>query len=205
MSTIVIGITGPTGAGKSSLRELFEKRDFVFLDADLYARRITERGSSTLTALADTFGADILDQSGNLNRKKLSERAFSSKENTERLNSITHPAITALISEDLNSARSRGQNAVIDAPLLFESGAYKLCDVVIAVTASYEDRLKRITERDLITKEQAEMRMNSQHQNEYYESRAAYTICNEGSTEQFLRAVGELIDGVIERESSAKG
>lgn len=174
---LIIGLTGPTGAGKSSLRDIFEQLGCVYVDTDILARRVTEKGSSSLARIAKVFGSDILLPDGSLDRRKLASRAFSTKVSTAVLDLLTHPAIIDMslkIIEDSDKSV-----AVIDAPLLFEAGMDSLCHAVIAVTADDDVRLHRIMERDGLDEKSAGQRMNAQHSSAWYEERSDHVIRND--------------------------
>lgn len=168
-----IGLTGQTGAGKGYVSKYLKELGFHILDTDLYARRVTEKNSPYLTILADHFGNDMLEN-GVLNRQLLADRAFASKENTELLNSITHPAIIELCKKDAEFP------SVFDAPLLFECKGNEQCYKTIAVIAPAETRKKRIMKRDGITAGQAEARMNAQKDEEFYKANSDFTVINDG-------------------------
>ena len=95
MSTVVIGLTGPTGAGKSTARDIAKKCGFFVIDADKVSRDVTKKGSKLLPLLEAEFGGVV--KCGELDRKDLGLKAFSSAENTKKLNSITHPFIVSEI------------------------------------------------------------------------------------------------------------
>ena len=119
------------------------------IDTDRLARKIVEPNSPCLKELATTFSDEILNEDGTLNRAKLAEIAFSTPENSAKLNAITHPAILALTNQQLEQASDEGHPvAVVDAPLLFEAEFDKICHHIVAVTAPVEDRLARIMARD---------------------------------------------------------
>lgn len=165
----VIGLTGPTGSGKSTVADLWREQGAYIIDADQLARKVTEPNSSCLSKLADAFSPAILNADGTLNRSELAKRAFASPEQTQLLNEITHPAITALIREKIERAAEQGfKVAVLDAPLLYEAQADILCDTIVAVIAPDEVRMKRIMQRDAITLEQATQRMSAQKSNDFY-------------------------------------
>ena len=195
--TYTVGLTGPTGSGKTTLGALFEKKGFAVLDCDKYARRITRPGSPALADLAAEFGDDIILPDGSLDRALLAERAFSSEEGRKRLNELTHPRIIAMLKADINRAHKRGRHAVIDAPLLFEAGLESICDTTLAVTAPEETRIHRVMARDGIDREQAALRVMAQKPDEYYISRAGYSLNNNGSREQLLRDAESVIDEIL--------
>ncbi|MBQ2603566.1 MAG: dephospho-CoA kinase [Clostridia bacterium] len=175
----IVGLTGQTGAGKSTVAKFFEKEGFVIIDADKLARQIMEKGSLTLKLVTAVFGNDVLYADGALNRQKLAQKAFSSEENTRLLNEITHPRI---LSETLKICREytdKGRKYfLIDAPLLFEGCFDILCDTVVCVTAPKEIRLERLKKRDGLSEEKLLERMNAQHDEEFYIKRADYIIRN---------------------------
>lgn len=175
---IKLGLTGPTGAGKSTVACLLEQNGIPLVDADAIARTVTEKGSPVLSALADTFGKDILFPDGSLDRRALAAVAFSSKENTEKLNAVTHPAILARIRRAL--ADATGDAVVLDAPLLFETGLDALCDHTVAIVADEAVRLARITARDGISEEAAKKRMAVQPDTAFYAARADILLHNNG-------------------------
>ena len=96
MPLYVVGLTGPTGAGKSAVAALLEKGGLSLIDADRLCREAVEPGTPCLAELAESFGRDILLPDGSLNRKELARRAFSSRESTERLNALVHPPVICI-------------------------------------------------------------------------------------------------------------
>ena len=172
----LFGLTGQTGAGKGYVGELLKDKGFTVIDADFYSRKITEKNSPIFPALTAQFGEDIIEN-GFLNRALLAKRAFESREKTDALNSILHPAIMEMCK---NAAQGL---SVLDAPQLFEAGGKEECYKVIGVTAPQSVRLERIMKRDKISEEQALLRINAQHSEEYYTSQCDYIINNDGSAD----------------------
>lgn len=173
----VVGLTGQTGAGKGYVSAYLKSMGCYVVDTDLVARELTMKGSEFLRIIAAQFGEDIIDVNGELDRKLLASRAFKDKQSQELLNSLMHPEIIRISTERCTDALENGAvAAVIDAPLLFECGADKICDTVIAVTAPDEIRLQRIMQRDSITKEQALQRMSVQHDDAFYSTKSEFTV-----------------------------
>lgn len=176
---LTLGLTGKTGAGKTTVASYLKENGCYIIDGDVIARQITEKGSEVLPVLQKAFGEDILDEDGELIRKKLAERAFSSKDNTALLNSITHPVIKQRCSDEMKKAENLGyKTALIDAAALLDSDCKDLCQKMIVVTAPEEIRLERILQRDAITNEQALSRIKAQKSDEYYFSHADIIIRN---------------------------
>lgn len=181
----VLGLTGPTGSGKSRVAERLAAAGFPVVDADRLARQVTEPGSPTLAELAKAFSPGILRQDGTLDRRKLAALAFASPEATARLDAVTHPAILALGRRQLAELAAAGHRAaVLDAPLLYESGADALCGRVAVVLAPREERRRRILARDGLTPQEADRRMAAQPEDAFYTGRGAYLIDNSGTLEE---------------------
>ena len=175
----IIGLTGQSGAGKSTVAKFLEQNGFYVINADLLVRKIYNIGSPCLKTIEAVFGEDIITDNGTPDRKLLAERAFSSKENTALLSSIVHPFVTAELFDEIKKAAEIGTTTVVyDAPQLFESNADVICDEIISVAAEKSVRLERICKRDNISKENALMRMNSQLDEEFFRENSDYIIEN---------------------------
>ena len=176
----VYGLTGQTGAGKTTVADLLLKKGWQVIDCDLVARQVVEKGSPVLPRLAKEFGEDILLPDGRLDRKALAKKAFATEEGRRALNAITHPAITERVSQQIIDEKDRFPVFVIDAALLSKSEMYHYCSKVIVVTADRDVRIRRIMSRDSITEEQAIERINAQPDEQYYKSIADVVIENNG-------------------------
>lgn len=179
LKSTVIGITGCTGAGKSTVCAALESEESTaVVDADKIAHEVTEKGSPVLSLLAARFGDDILDADGALLRHKLAERAFSSEENTRALTEITHPEIIKRCRAEIDALRGRYSTVLLDAPLLFSSGLDKICDKTVRIIADENIRTARIMKRDGITENEAKKRINAQTEEELLAQHADITIKN---------------------------
>ncbi len=195
--SIIIGLTGQTGAGKGTAARLLCDFGMGTIDCDKVARQVVEKGSETLAKLCETFSDKILNADGTLNRSALAERAFSSPQSVRLLNSITHPAIiekTKLLAAEMSDSGER--YIVIDAPTLIESGAAELCDVIIAVVADDDLRLDRIMVRDNIDITAAKRRMSAQPKAEFYTDTADYTLFNNGDENSLKEQIGHVFDDI---------
>lgn len=184
----VIGLTGPTGAGKSMLAPVAEAFGFSVIDCDRVARVAVKKDTPGLAALVSAFGADILSSDGELNRAVLAKKAFADPEHTALLNETILPFIVTLIEDAI-----RNKNALLDAPTLFESGIDRICTATVAVLADKTVRLSRITERDRLTQEDALLRLNAGKPDPFYREKADYILYNNGSPEELNRQFSEIL------------
>ena len=172
----ILGITGGSGTGKTTVSKIFEQYGMYRIDADIVAREIVAKGEKALSEIADTFGGKVINSDGTLNRKALAKIVFNSKEDLLKLNQITHKYVSARIDMMLKSCTSDW--AIIDAAALIESGINKKCDKVLSVVADFDVRKKRITERDGIDEKSAEERIKAQHDKEFYTQNSDFVIEN---------------------------
>lgn len=192
--SVVVGLTGQTGAGKTTVSNALRNEDFFVVDADVVARQVVEAGSNCIMDIALAFGCQFLNENGTLNRKRLAREVFGNKKKLKKLNSIMFPYIIDAIKKEVEKGKSRGSAVIVlDAPTLFESGADDFCDVVVSVIASEPIRLHRIMNRDLLNEVEALNRIHSQHNDEYYTSRSWRVINNSGEIEALNRQINKLI------------
>lgn len=184
MPVKIIGITGNSGSGKSYVSEFIKKYYLEqnikaeIIDADQVAKSMQNSESEYMKAIIREFGEDILEE-GKLNRKKLAKIVFSNNQEKEKLDRITQKYVVANIKEQIKSYREQGMVIiVIDVPLLFESELNQECTITVGVIAPKEKKLERICKRDNITIEEAELRLNSQPNDEYYRNNCDYIIEN---------------------------
>lgn len=191
---LIIGVTGPTGSGKSVLSEYCNKFGFRHVNCDTLARKAVEKDSEGLAALTKVFGADILNADGTLDRKKLATIAFCSKENTELLNKTIFPFIKELVLKETNKGK-----ILLDAPTLFESGINEICFKTIAVLSDTEIRLERIISRDNLTKEEAILRMNAGKSDDFYQKNADYIIYNNKTEAEFFIEFDKVLNQILQQ------
>lgn len=193
--SVVIGLTGPTGAGKSTVAGILGELGCAVIDCDKTARRVLDECAPCLRELQREFGGDIVHETGLIDRALLARRAFSSHEKTQRLNEITHPWILRRVAEEIDAHRAAGSEFIIvDAPLLFESGADAQCDRILAVVTPLPVRLQRIIRRDGIDRETALSRIHAQQEDAYYTARSDAWLSGDESPESLRRQVTELLE-----------
>lgn len=194
---MVVGLTGQTGAGKTTVCRIFQENGFTVINADLIARQVLEHDSPCLRELVDCFGTTILTEDNNLDRHKFADIVFSDKNKLELLNSICYPYIT---SEILNLIRFNSDNGhkliLLDAPTLFESRADDFCEIIISVISKEDIRLKRIVKRDAISKESALKRMASQLSEQFFVDRSDFIIKNNKTITNLNEVAKEVSDKI---------
>lgn len=185
---MVIGLTGYTGAGKSTVAQIFYKQGAYIIDADRLARRAVEPGQPALREIAETFGKNMLLADGSLNRRALGNAVFADDEKRKCLEKITHPRIAALTAEEAQKAA--GRTIVIDAPVLFAvPDIVKLCDNIVFVDAPPELRLRRIMDRDGLSEQEARRRMEAQGFMELWKKQCDIVLENRGDLQQLEREI----------------
>jgi len=189
----IIGVTGPSGAGKGLFCSYLAEFGCTVIDCDKIAHSVTKKGSECLNELVKAFGAEILAKDGRLNRRKLAKIAFSDPKKTEMLNAITHPAILKIIDDKIEKAKS---TVALDAPLLYEGGLDKICDIVAVIDADQETRLDRIIKRDRLTREAALTRLKAKKPLEPNAKTRYYS--NNGTTTQLRAFAREVFESVKE-------
>lgn len=186
----VIGVTGPSGAGKGTVCRILEKYGYIHIDTDKIWHKIINKKVSELTK---AFG-NISDQNGNVDRKKLAEKAFSSESNLNKLNKIAHVAIMEKASEIIDENRSDGKfKFSIDGAAIFEAEANKICNKIIAVTACETERVKRVKLRDQIDETLIKQRFERQKPNDFYTQNADYTVINNDNPENLEQKIKTIL------------
>ncbi len=175
----LVGLTGKTGAGKSTVSAYLREKGAYIIDGDFVAREILETDKSLLPRLCEAFGWDIFENDGKtLNRKALARKAFSTPENTSLLNSIMHPAINSEIKKQAKKAFDEYNTVIVDAAAIIESGFADECDILLVVHAPEGVRKERIMKRDNLSEDDALIRIDAQKDDAFYIKKATYVISN---------------------------
>ena len=191
---LVIGLTGPSGAGKGEVARLLASHSIPVVDADRVYHQLLVPPSPCLDALCAHFGTQILSNEGTLDRVALGAIVFSDPNALADLNAIAHRFVMDRVRAILAEWKAAGVSAaVLDAPQLFEAGADRDCDTIVAVLADKHVRLARIMKRDGISAERAEARMKSQLSDEFFRAHAQHVIENEGELNMLAQKVRALL------------
>ena len=203
----VIGLTGGIGTGKSTAAEYLKAKGFAHIDADQIGRNMTADHSPILKTLNDLFGpagpfgkagVEILEAPGVLDRKAMADVVFSNPESRDKFNEIMFAAIIAEIKRQIAFYDREGcAYALVDAPLLFESGADTLCDAVILITADLEKRIERVQLRDNLTREEILSRIRNQMEDAEKAQRADYVVDNSGALRDLFDALDRVFVSII--------
>ncbi len=191
----LVGLTGKTGAGKSTVSALLKEKGAYIIDGDIVARKVLVDNVDLLNKLSEEFGERILNPDRTLNRLALAKVAFSSPEKTEKLNSIMHPEINKWIFDEAEKAFSDYDVVIVDAAAIIESGFTEKSDYLIVVHAPLEIRKERIIKRDGLTEADADVRINGQKEDDFYLSKADFIFNNFppfNTEEQFSQLEKEL-------------
>lgn len=187
----IIGITGGSGAGKSTVCAELKKRGALIIDADKISREVSARGGAAFDEIVGAFGEEILS-GGEIDRKRLGGIVFADREKLDTLNKITHKHIFAEMKRQLSGCRAAV--AVLDVPLLFQDDFPIKCDLTVAVTAPHDVRIERIMRRDGIDRGAAEARLKNQISDAQYAELADMCFENNGTEDR----LAELADRLIE-------
>lgn len=194
-TTKIIGLTGQTGAGKSSVSKIINSQNFPIIDCDEVAHAVTDQEKGCLADLALEFSISILNPDATLNRRRLAAIVFEDKEKLERLNDIVFPYIKKRIKEMVKEMDAKKNPLVVlDAPTLFESGINSECDYIVSVIAPVSLRQNRIVIRDHLTDDEARVRISAQHDDEFYTERSNYVIVNKDDMHDLRLKTLEMIE-----------
>lgn len=190
----VVGLTGGIGTGKSTAAEYLKSKGFVHIDADRIGRDITTDGSPMLPVLDELFGPEgpygvagtaVLKDDGSLDRKALASIVFTDMDKKRKLDEVMFKAIIEEIDRQIAFFNNReSEGILIDAPLLFEAGLDKKCDIVLLLVADMDVRINRVCARDGVTAREVRNRINSQMSDEEKKKRSDIIIDNSKTREE---------------------
>ena len=191
-----IGLTGGIASGKSTVSRMLLDKGYPVVDADQLARDVVKAGTDGHREVVAAFGSDAVSESGELDRKKIGEIVFHDRSKLTLLEGIIHPRVRALAIEQREALAKQGHAAAFyDVPLLFEKQMQDLFDLVVVVTCIPDLQLKRVMQRDQLTQDAAQARINSQMPISQKVNLADEVILNNNS----LSDLGQAVDGFLSR------
>lgn len=193
---IILGLTGQSGAGKSTVGKIMEQKGACVIDCDKLARLVVEPGKPALSEIREAFGSEGINPDGTMNRAKVASIVFHDENARHILNRITHKYIEEETDRIINTCPNRV--VVIDAPVLFESEIYKKCEKTVCVLADCETRILRIMNRDGLTREKAEERIFAQRDDDYFIEKCDFVIYNNGDGSNLEPAVASVFQEVLD-------
>jgi dephospho-CoA kinase len=184
--SLVVGLTGSIGSGKTEAARIFESLGAVIIDADLLSREAVDKGTEALEEIGKKFGRDMIRPDGSLDRKALGALVFKDPLKRRELEDIVHPRVRRLFLDKLKRATNTGAKLVVYVvPLLFESRfSYDELRYIVVMNAPKEEILKRVMKRDGCSRDEAELKFASQLPPAEKVKRADFTIENTGSLEE---------------------
>lgn len=197
---MVLGITGGSGCGKTTLLELIREQGGLVLDCDAIYHQLLQEDQAMLSAIETRFPGSVKE--GVLDRKALGAVVFSNETALQDLNRITHAAVKKVVVKAL---ATQPDLSAIDAIGLFEGGLAGLCDATIAVTAPMDVRVARLMARDGITEEYARMRIQAQHTDTWFSKHCDYTLVNDTTREAFQSKCLAFLDELGIIKSNCRG
>lgn len=195
--TVILGLTGSIATGKSTVSKIFKEQGFPVVDADLGAREVVKPGTEGLCEIKKQFGDNVILADGTLNREVLGKIVFKDERQREKLNAILSKRIYKWLMDQKKECLKRDPAIlVLDIPLLFEAGYEKEVNQVMVVATSKEIQIDRLMKRDMIGKEEAIQKINSQLPISEKVVLGDSVIDNSGSTEHTKQQVLKWIDKI---------
>ena len=190
----IFGLTGGSGTGKTTVGEIFKEHGIYVVRADESSRRVEAKGTQCYDELVTMFGICILQENGEIDRRKLAKIVFEDPKKLKTLNRITHHYIKFDIMRELRGVES--DFAAIDGAVIIGSPVEKICEFIVTVEAPYEERVKRIIERDGRTIDEAKARIAAQPDDDFYRNHAQFIIRNNGGYDDLRDSAEQVIQEI---------
>ena len=189
LMVMILGLTGGIATGKSTVVKFFQEYQFPVVDADIIAREVVAIGSPGLKVITEEFGTDILQKNGSLDRKSLGKIIFSNPQRRVRLNQLLAPFLRTEIKKQIQDKQTESDLVIVDIPLLYEEDYEREVDQVAVVYLPEKLQIERLMDRNLLSKEEAMRRVNSQWSIEYKKEKAAIVFDNQNTIEDTKKQV----------------
>jgi dephospho-CoA kinase len=189
---LLVGLTGGLASGKSTVAALLARRGAIVVDADELSRRAVAPGAPGLARIVETFGHEVVDDRGGLDRAALAAIVFADEKKRRALESIVHPEVFHLLDRVVDGYRATDAVVVFDAPLIVETGFDRVCDLVVVVSSPEEAQVARVARTREMSEDQARARIASQASPAEREERADIVVRNDGTIEHLEEQVEAL-------------
>ncbi|GAB3060788.1 dephospho-CoA kinase [Salinicoccus sesuvii] len=191
----VIGLTGGIASGKSTASDYIKQKGYPVLDADIYAKKSTAKDGPAYPGIIEHFGNDILQEDGEIDRRKLGAVIFNDTKEREVLNKLVHPEVRKLMDSDKEAALSES-HVFLDIPLLFENGLDRQCDITLTVYVDQETQIERLMARNNFDRSEALARINSQMPLSEKKEKSTKVLDNSGSKADLFEQIDEFISSI---------
>ena len=191
---MLIGLTGMSGAGKSTIAALFVKKGFRLIDCDALVHSLYEEKQYSVL-VEQAFGSDYI-KNGIVDRKKLGSLVFSDPASLKKLNETVSPFIMNAVISHIEAAKKQDVSTILDAPLLFEYGLEKYCDLVVGITTDIEIAVKRLSARDGRTETEIRSCLASQHDSDFFRKHCDYILENNGDLTILSHSFEDMIEKI---------
>ena len=194
---LVVGLTGGIGSGKSTVLRLFEKLGAITIDADKLAREVVKPGRPAWREIKERFGSSVFHRNSALDRKRLAKIIFRDEKGRRDLNQIIHPRVFEEEKRLLDEARKRKKKVVVvDAPLMIETGSHKWKDVLVVMSSTTDEQLRRLTSgprrmsrKEAMSRIEAQMPLSQKlkHADFVIENRGTLAECRKNAQQVFQK------------------
>lgn len=199
---MIIGLTGGIATGKSTAAEYLAAKGAAVIDADQISHQLTQKGKIGWQLIKAEFGAKILKESKELNRKKLAEIVFSAPQKRKKLESILHPLIISKMKAEAEKHLKADKIVVFMAPLLYEANLDRFCDQVWVIASSREIQIERLQKRNNLNRDSALKRINSQMSLVEKKERADIIISNNSTIKDLREKIDFYWDKILEEKAT---
>ncbi|WP_031544546.1 dephospho-CoA kinase [Salinicoccus luteus] len=191
----IIGLTGGIASGKSTASDYIRSKGYPVLDADTYAKKATAKGGPAYQGIIDHFGAELLQDDGEIDRRKLGAIVFNDDGERKVLNQLVHPEVRRMMDADKDRLAEEG-HVFLDIPLLFENGLDRQCDITLTVYVDQETQIERLMERNGFSHSEALSRINSQMPLSEKRDRSDEVLDNSGSKNELYAQIEDFLANI---------
>ncbi|MFA7744965.1 dephospho-CoA kinase [Salinicoccus roseus] len=191
----IIGLTGGIASGKSTASDYIRSKGYPVLDADTYAKKATAKGGPAYQGIINHFGAELLQDDGEIDRRKLGAIVFNDDGERKVLNQLVHPEVRRMMDADKDRLAEEG-HVFLDIPLLFENGLDRQCDITLTVYVDQETQIERLMERNGFSHSEALSRINSQMPLSEKRDRSDEVLDNSGSKNELYAQIEDFLANI---------